>query len=155
MSDNPDRGATKTRLGRAARAIGRTNGAGKPQRKEHRQTTWLRDVILGGQDGPLYILGIILGVIAGGESKSVLLAAGFAAAFTESISTGAVGYTLAVSERDYYQAEQARESAKIDATPQAERQEIRDVYAAEGLPWICSTASSTPSPPTAGAGCPP
>src|SRR5215469_13609135 len=44
-----------------------------------------------------------------------------------------VGYTSAVSERDYYQAEQARESAEIDATPGAERQEIRDIYAARGF----------------------
>jgi VIT family len=46
---------------------------------------------------------------------------------------GAVGYIPAVSERDYYQAEQARESAEIDATPEAERQEIRDIYAAKGF----------------------
>jgi VIT1/CCC1 family predicted Fe2+/Mn2+ transporter len=84
----------------------------------------LRDVILGGQDGLVNILGIILGVIAGGGSKAVLLAAGFAAAITESISMGAVGWTSAVAERDYYQAEQAREEAEIDATPEAERQEI-------------------------------
>jgi hypothetical protein len=30
---------------------------------------------------------------------------------------GAVGYTSAVSERGYYQAERAREEAEIDATP--------------------------------------
>ncbi len=114
--------------------MGGTAGPDKPQhRKEHRQTNWLRDVILGGQDGLVNILGIILGVIAGGGSKAVLLAAGFAAAITESISMGAVGYTSAVSERDYYQAERARESAEIDATPEAERQEIRDIYAAKGF----------------------
>ena len=45
----------------------------------------------------------------------------------------AVGYTSSVSERDYYQAEQAREAAEIDATPEAERQEIRDIYAAKGF----------------------
>ena len=63
----------------------------------------------------------------------MLLAAGFAAAITESISMGAVGYTSAVAERDYYQAEQAQESAEIDATPDAERQEIRDIYATKGF----------------------
>ncbi len=116
--------AVLTRLGRAVRAVGdTTTGAPEPQhREEHRQTNWLRDVILGGQDGLVNILGIVLGVIAGGGSKTVLLAAGFAAAITESISMGAVGYTSAVAERDYYQAEQAREEAEIDATPEAERQ---------------------------------
>jgi VIT1/CCC1 family predicted Fe2+/Mn2+ transporter len=72
-------------------------------------------------------------VIAGGGSRPVLLAAGFAAAITESISMGAVGYTSMISQRDYYQAERAREAAEIDATPAAERQEIRDIYAAKGF----------------------
>lgn len=38
-----------------------------------------------------------------------------------------------MSERDYYQAEQDREAAEIDGTPDAERQEIRDIYAAKGF----------------------
>ena len=99
----------------------------------HRGTNWLRDVILGGQDGLVNILGIILGVIAGGGSRTVLLAAGFAAAITESISMGAVGYTSALSQRDYYRAERAREAAEIDTMPEAERQEVRDIYAAKGF----------------------
>jgi len=65
--------------------------------------------------------------------QTVLLATGFAAAITESISMGAVGWTSAQSERDYYAAEHARESADIDATPEAERQEIRDIYARKGF----------------------
>jgi VIT1/CCC1 family predicted Fe2+/Mn2+ transporter len=124
-----DAGAVATRLRRAVR----TADPGAPHREQHHQVNWLRDVILGGQDGLVNILGIILGVIAGGGSTTVLLAAGFAAAITESISMGAVGYTSAVSERDYYQAEQAREAAEIDASPEAERQEIRDIYAAKGF----------------------
>jgi predicted membrane protein (TIGR00267 family) len=124
---------TLTRLARAVRTVHGTGPDAAPHREAHRHVNWLRDVILGGQDGLVNILGIILGVIAGGGSRAVLLAAGFAAAITESISMGAVGYTSAVSERDYYQAEQAREAAEIDATPQAERQEIRDIYAAKGF----------------------
>jgi vacuolar iron transporter family protein len=122
-----------TRLGRAVRAAHSTGAARPRHREQHRQANWLRDVILGGQDGLVNILGIILGVIAGGGSKTVLLAAGFAAAITESISMGAVGYTSAIAERDYYQAEQQRELAEIDATPEAERQEIRGIYAAKGF----------------------
>src|SRR5258705_7977854 len=133
MKRDRDRRAA-TRLGRAVRAT--TEGAAIAaggHREAHRRGNWLRDVILGGQDGLVNILGIILGVIAGGGSNAVLLAAGFAAAITESISMGAVGYTSAVAERDYYQAEQARESAEIDATPDAEPQEIRDIYATKGF----------------------
>src|SRR5438094_10583598 len=113
MSPGPDPRAA-TRLGRAVRAT--TEGAAIEtggHRETHRQGNWLRDVILGGQDGLVNILGIILGVIAGGGSNTVLLAAGFAAAITESISMGAVGYAASISERDDYQAELAREAAEI------------------------------------------
>ena len=79
------------------------------------------------------ILGIILGVIAGGGSDTVLLAAGFAAAITESISMGAVGYTSAMSERDYYDAERLREADEVDTVPDAERQEVRQIYRAKGF----------------------
>jgi len=66
--------ATPTRPGRAVRAAGGT-GAAEPQHRErHRQTNWLRDVIWGGQDGLVNMLGIILGVIAGGSTRAVLLA---------------------------------------------------------------------------------
>ena len=46
---------------------------------------------------------------------------------------GAVGYTSSISERDYYEAERAREAAEIAGSPDEERQEIRDLYAAKGF----------------------
>jgi VIT1/CCC1 family predicted Fe2+/Mn2+ transporter len=134
MTVDPDRtDGAQTRLGRTVRATVATAIGTSRHRERHRKTNWLRDVILGGQDGLVNILGIILGVIAGGGSKTVLLAAGFAAAITESISMGAVGYTSSVSQRDYYQAERKREVAEIDSEPEAERQEIREIYATKGF----------------------
>ena len=94
---------------------------------------WLRDVILGGQDGLVNILGIVLGIIAGGGSKTILVSAGFAAAVTESISMGAVGYTSSLSERDHYLAEQERELDEIDSMPDAERREVRAIYSSKGF----------------------
>jgi len=106
----------------------------RPRHAEgHRQTNWLRDVILGGQDGLVNILGIILGVSAAGGSTTVLVVTGFAAAVTESISMGAVGYTSSVSERDYYEAERAKERREIETEPDAERAEVRALYAAKGF----------------------
>jgi vacuolar iron transporter family protein len=121
-----------TRLGRVIRA--QTTAVGIPSHRErHRKTNWLRDVILGGQDGLVNILGIILGVIAADGSTTVLLVTGVAAAITESISMGAVGYTSSVAERDYYESERRVELSEIAAEPDVERQEIRDIYAAKGF----------------------
>src|SRR2546428_12253486 len=135
MNADPDRrDGAETRLGRTVRTTIATAVASSLRHREHHRTTnWLRDVILGGQDGLVNILGIVLGVIAGGGSKTVLLAAGFAAAITESISMGAVGYTSSGSQRDYYRAERAREAAEIDTMPEAERREIREIYATKGF----------------------
>jgi predicted membrane protein (TIGR00267 family) len=134
MTVRPDR-PESTRLGRVVRAT--SEGAGIAGAAHHegggRRGTWLRDVILGGQDGLVNILGIILGVIAGGGSDTVIVAAGLAAAITESISMGAVGYTSSMAERDFYLAERARERREIATMPEVERREIREIYAAKGF----------------------
>src|SRR5438874_7283752 len=118
----------ETRLARAVRATAETATQTAAAHEPHRQTNWLRDVILGGQDGLVNILGIILGVIAADGSTTVLLVTGLAAAITESISMGAVGYTSSVSERDYYESERRVELKEIAVEPDVERQEIHDIY---------------------------
>ena len=72
-------------------------------------------MILGAQDGLVNILGIVFGVTAGGGTETVLWATGFAAAITESISMGAVGWTSALSERDYFQTERAARMRRVAA----------------------------------------
>jgi VIT1/CCC1 family predicted Fe2+/Mn2+ transporter len=94
---------------------------------------WLRDVILGGQDGLVNILGIILGIVAGGGGRTVLISAGFAAAITESISMGAVGYTSTTEDRDYYAAQKVEEEVAIEDDRDLECQEIEALYREKGF----------------------
>jgi predicted membrane protein (TIGR00267 family) len=123
-----------TGLGRAVRATV-DGGRVSPMigKEQHSTTNSLRDVILGGQDGLVNMLGIALGVIAAGGSTHVLVVTGLAAAITESISMGAVAYTSFGSDRDFYLAERAREQSEIEAEPEDERAEIREIYAAKGF----------------------
>jgi predicted membrane protein (TIGR00267 family) len=131
LTTHPETPTPRTPLGQAVDAGDGATAVGPAE--HHRRKNSLRDVILGGQDGLVNILGIILGVIAGGGSRTVLLAAGFAAAITESISMGAVGYTSSVAQRDYYESERRREAEEIETVPDLERREIRDIYAAKGF----------------------
>jgi vacuolar iron transporter family protein len=101
--------------------------------EEHKQGSWLRDVILGGQDGLVNVLGIVLGVSAANGDTRILVAAAMAATFAESISMGAVAYTSSLAERDYYLSELQRERAEIRDLPEEEREEIRRIYRAKGL----------------------
>ncbi|MDD5357031.1 MAG: VIT1/CCC1 transporter family protein [Candidatus Pacebacteria bacterium] len=58
----------------------------------------LRDVILGGQDGLVNVLGLSLGLFASGASTRVILIAGLAAGFSEAIAMGGVGYTSSLAD---------------------------------------------------------
>src|SRR5580700_7295745 len=122
-----------TRLGLSCvRATG-SNMKSAHGHKQHRKKNSLRDVILGGQDGLVNMLGIALGVVAAGGSNHVLVVTGIAAAITESISMGAVAYTSFGSDRDFYLAERETEQNEISSEPDEEREEIRGIYATKGF----------------------
>lgn len=123
-----------TRLGRAVSySVDGPKVTASPGSEKHRTNNSLRDVILGGQDGLVNMLGISLGVVAAGGSTHVLIITGLAAAITESISMGAVAYTSFGSDRDFYIAERDREQREIASQPDEERKEIREIYAAKGF----------------------
>src|SRR3989449_6852894 len=75
-----------TRLGRAVRAVDPSTQSPMIGKEKHSTNNSLRDVILGGQDGLVNMLGIALGVVAAGGSTHVLVVTGIAAAITESRS---------------------------------------------------------------------
>ena len=121
-----------TVLGRAvSTSVGSQNTV--PAHQQNGAKNSLRDVILGGQDGLVNMLGIALGVIAGGGSNHILLVTGIAASITESISMGAVAYTSFGSDRDFYLAEKKREQDHVSSRPDEEREEIKEIYAAKGF----------------------
>lgn len=53
----------------------------------------LQDIILGGQDGLVNVLGLSIGVVGATADPSLVIVSGLAACFAESISMGAVAYT--------------------------------------------------------------
>jgi vacuolar iron transporter family protein len=93
----------------------------------------LSDVILGGQDGLVNVLGVILGVAAATSDARIVIAAGMAATFAESISMGAVAYTSKLAEHDLYHSEREREHRHIHLAPDVETEEIRDIYRNKGF----------------------
>src|ERR1700730_4909527 len=99
----------------------------------HKRGSWLRDIILGGQDGLVNVLGIVLGGTAAGADPRIVMATALAATFAESISMGAVAYTSRLAERDYYLSERQRELDEIHHLPEEEREEVREIYCAKGF----------------------
>jgi predicted membrane protein (TIGR00267 family) len=99
----------------------------------HRRASGLSDIILGGQDGLVNVLGVILGVAAATHDPRIVLVAGLAATFAESVSMGAVAYTTTLADADFYEAERAREFRHISEVPHLEKDEIRQIYAQKGF----------------------
>jgi predicted membrane protein (TIGR00267 family) len=98
-----------------------------------RASAFLADIILGGQDGLVNTLGVILGVAAASSDPRIVMAAGFAAAIAESISMGAVAYTSTLAAHDHYRVEHERERREIREMPDAEEQEVRAIFAGWGF----------------------
>lgn len=99
----------------------------------HQKINWLYEVILGGQDGLVNVLGIVLGVTAANGSRAIILAASLAAAFAEAISMAAVAYTSTLTQRDHYKKEWAREMEEIATKPEEEKEELREIYRKKGF----------------------
>lgn len=99
----------------------------------HKRTSALSDIILGGQDGLVNVLGVTLGVAAATSDAWVVLVAGLAATFAESVSMAAVAYTSTVADADFYESERKREYRHIQEVPKLEEEEIRDIYLKKGF----------------------
>jgi predicted membrane protein (TIGR00267 family) len=93
----------------------------------------LRDIILGGQDGLVNVLGLVLGVAAATAQLRIIVVAGLAATFSESIAMGGVAYTSALAERDYYLAQLAKEQREVEEVPEVEVEEVRQIFRDKGL----------------------
>lgn len=99
----------------------------------HRHNSRLSEIILGGQDGLVNVLGVILGVAAATSDPRIVIAAGLAATFAESVSMGAVAYTSTLAENDLYHSEREREYRHIHLAPDVEIHEIREIYRKKGF----------------------
>ncbi len=94
---------------------------------------WIREYILGGQDGLVNVLGLILGVASATNDTRIVIIAGVSALFAESISMGAVAYTSSKAARDFYESMLAIEKKEIEDDPHAEKLEIQTIFYHKGF----------------------
>ncbi len=93
----------------------------------------IKDIILGGQDGLVNVLGVILAIAAATFDTRIVIIAGLAATFAESISMAAVAYTSTKAAKDYYLSQLKKEEQEIKDMPKLEKKEIYDIYYKKGF----------------------
>ena len=104
------------------------------EREKHRlEKMKMRELILGGQDGLVNVLGVVLAIASASMDSRLVIIGGAAALFAESISMLAVSYTSSKAANDVYQSELKNENEEVDELPELERQEIWDIFHEKGL----------------------
>ena len=104
-------------------------------RESHRghRAGWLRAAVLGANDGIVSVAGVVVGVAASGSDLHGVLAAGIAAAVAGAMSMAAGEYVSVQSQADTERADLAIERRELHENPQAELDELTQIYHQRGL----------------------
>jgi len=100
----------------------------------------VRDIVIGMSDGLTVPFALAAGLTGAISQTSLIVTAGFAEIAAGSIAMGLGGYLAARGEAEHYASEKQREELEIVTKPEAEAQEVRDVFLTYGLtPEECHT----------------
>lgn len=94
---------------------------------------WLRAAVLGANDGLLSTGSLILGVAAASAGRGSILLTGLAGLVAGAMSMAAGEYVSVSSQSDAENADLARERRELASQPQAEHQELTDIYVRRGV----------------------
>jgi vacuolar iron transporter family protein len=94
---------------------------------------WIRPYVPEASDGILTSAGICEGFAGAGVSSGVLIFAGFAGLVAGTLAMGAVEYSKLRAESDQQEAQLTAERARLETEPDAELDELTELYVARGL----------------------
>jgi VIT1/CCC1 family predicted Fe2+/Mn2+ transporter len=94
---------------------------------------WIRPHVPEASDGILTSAGICEGFAGAGVSSDVLLFAGFAGLVAGTLAMGTVEYSKLRAEHDQQAGQLAAERALLETAPEAELDELTDLYVSRGL----------------------
>ncbi len=95
---------------------------------------YVRDLILGFNDGLVSVYAIVAGVAGAGFLPRAVAVAGLAASVAGALSMGLGEYLSTKSQTEYYAAEAGRERAHIREFPALERAEVREMLEEKDYP---------------------
>ena len=106
----------------------------------HQEARWLRgfqsylgEFVYGGIDGSVTTFAVVAGAVGAGLDSVIIIILGFANLLADGFSMSVGAYLSSKSEQANYEKHRNTEYWEVDNMPEAERQEIRDIYAAKGF----------------------
>ena len=93
----------------------------------------VRDVVIGMSDGLTVPFALAAGLTGAVAASGIIVTAGMAEIVAGSIAMGLGGYLAARGDADHYASERRREEREVIEKPEAERQEVADVFRGYGL----------------------
>lgn len=94
---------------------------------------WLRAAVLGANDGIVSTASLIVGVAAASPDRSIILIAGVAGFVAGAMSMAAGEYVSVSSQYDTEQADLDKERQALETAPEAELEELAQIYAMRGV----------------------
>ncbi|GEO39448.1 membrane protein [Skermanella aerolata] len=94
---------------------------------------WLRAAVLGANDGIVSTASLIVGVAASNAEPREILVVGAAGLVAGAMSMAAGEYVSVSSQSDTEQADLAKEAKELHEYPDAEREELAQIYVGRGL----------------------
>jgi vacuolar iron transporter family protein len=93
----------------------------------------VRDIVIGMSDGLTVPFALAAGLTGAISDTRLIITAGFAEIAAGAIAMGLGGYLAARSDAEHYGSEQAREEEEIISIPEAEAEEVREIFEAYGI----------------------
>ena len=97
------------------------------------KVNYLRDWVYGGIDGAVTTFAVVAGVVGADLSSGIVLILGAANLLADGFSMAVGNYSGTKAELDDYARIRRMEERHIQLTPEGEREEIRQIFAAKGF----------------------
>ena len=97
------------------------------------RVNWLRAAVLGANDGILSTAGLLIGVASANAAPGEIFTAGLAGLVAGAMSMAAGEYVSVSSQADLERADLEVERAALHSHPEAELQELTEIYVGRGL----------------------
>lgn len=103
-------------------------------KEEHlKSSDFITDIVIGMSDGLTVPFALAAGLSGAVQSNGVVITAGIAEIVAGSIAMGLGGYLAGKTEQEHFQSELKKEYAEVEAIPEKEKHEVKQVFAEYGL----------------------